>query len=706
VPDEIDLNDEEEAALSRAWARLAKPPRAPAAPFSADAPDLSGLGDLLNLSRQEVLDAIFDAAIDSFDLALPDAAFGAPDQPRVPAGQAGGGEWTSGGGGAGGDRAARKAYARRTAELEAAVERAERVHDRVTEASSRRLFAWVPEADPPEDPALRKVQDDLARAGDVASAGAMLAPDGQQAAFRKALKAASAAAAMLKLWGAEPGSPAAHEAKETLADAVSLQKLVQSAARKTAASWQAVLDATAALEAHQGDAPFYSPDQPRDELGRWTSGGGVAGAGSAEDRPKAAEAMREQIAVYAGLGISPVEANQGDCSTAAREAIKAIRAVGGQAAYGVPENNLGHVWVVAGGRHYDVQAPDGVDDPKDLPFFREESDLIEGGWRSTTDDRFGRVPALSATNRAGGIGRTPAEHAARRQAASDAVRVFASGQGPPTAAEAEALAGHLARLTVSQIHALKAEHGLRGSAPNKAALVVKMAERFRTWREGRAPKEAVPDWPADYDIFGKRDVFADEPHDPGTLEPTPAPPPAPAAPAAAPPPEVPAPVPAASRAAPLAGLLRDIANPLVTPEDVRAAVEPLKAMPLEELKRAWAEVRGGSKFPASRAEAARALADYVTHNFAAYRRALEGGVEGYLYAVRQEAARAAQGTAGADVEKVIRSTIDEARRTPPVEGDLRRALSIPRGSRDVLRQVAEKLRGLAAEAFAAKRGDA
>jgi hypothetical protein len=90
---------------------------------------------------------------------------------------------------------------------------------------------------------------------------------------------------------------------------------------------------------------------------------------------------------------------------------------------------------------------------------------------------------------AGGV--SPGTTAARA-AASDAVREFARGRGPHTAADAEALAGHLSRLTVAQIHTLKEEHGLKGSAPNKAALVAKLAERFRA---ARAAEYGLPEAP-------------------------------------------------------------------------------------------------------------------------------------------------------------------------------------------------------------------
>jgi hypothetical protein len=422
--------------------RFGEPPAPPQAPFSAAGPDLSGLGDLLNLSRQEALDALFDAALDSFDLALPDAAFGAPDQPRLPAGQPGGGEWTSGGGGAGAgdDRVARRAAgdarrARAAARQEAA------------EARYREKAAEV------------RAKVDPAHAAVVLDAVTQLLPKYfRRGRFGGADSDSVPEGALLDeldrrgLLDARRVYPA--KVHQLLARMVFLGDLVR-VEEGTGDVLSSRKNVSYALP-RKVDAPFYSPDQPRVPAGQ--PGGGR----------------------WAG-GVSP----------------------------------------------------------------------------GTT---------------------------AARDAASDAVRAFARGQGPPTREEAEALAGHLARLTVSQIHALKAEHGLRGSAPNKAALVAKMAERFRTWRAGRAPKEAVPNWPADYDVFGKRDVFADEPADAGTLAPTGA--------AVAPP---------GGKGTTPTGFL-DRARQVLGEEEVRRLVH----LPLAETHREY-----GRKHQAFRNEEAKAVADII-----------------------------------------------------------------------------------------------
>lgn len=90
----------------------------------------------------------------------------------------------------------------------------------------------------------------------------------------------------------------------------------------------------------------------------------------------------------------------------------------------------------------------------------------------------------------GGGGMPHAQRQAGREQAREHVRAFVARKGPVAQREAEALAGHLATLTVDQLHALKREHGLKASAPNKAALVAKLAERFRQAREDRPPGQA------------------------------------------------------------------------------------------------------------------------------------------------------------------------------------------------------------------------
>ncbi len=133
-------------------------------------------------------------------------------------------------------------------------------------------------------------------------------------------------------------------------------------------------------------------DKPGAHGGGSESGAGKHPAAERENKPPddaqalATSALQNEIEEYAKLGISPGLANSGDCTTVAREAIHTIREAGGEADYGSPKGNNAHTWVVSGGRHYDIQAPQGVDDPADLPFFQDWPELIEDGWRATAEN--------------------------------------------------------------------------------------------------------------------------------------------------------------------------------------------------------------------------------------------------------------------------------------------------------------------------------
>jgi hypothetical protein len=101
---------------------------------------------------------------------------------------------------------------------------------------------------------------------------------------------------------------------------------------------------------------------------------------------------------------------------------------------------------------------------------------------------------------------THAERGQLRQASLQAVREYVRAGGQPTQVENEQLAAHLARLTVQQLHQVKAEHGLKASGKDKAALVGKLAERFRAHRQTQEPagakalKEAVAGKPGFHNV--------------------------------------------------------------------------------------------------------------------------------------------------------------------------------------------------------------
>jgi hypothetical protein len=101
---------------------------------------------------------------------------------------------------------------------------------------------------------------------------------------------------------------------------------------------------------------------------------------------------------------------------------------------------------------------------------------------------------------------THAERGQLRQASLQAVRDYVRAGGQPTQVENEQLAAHLARLTVDQLHQVKAEHGLKASAGKKEGLVAKLVDRFRAHRQTQAPagkralEEAVKDRPGFHNV--------------------------------------------------------------------------------------------------------------------------------------------------------------------------------------------------------------
>lgn len=615
-------------------------------PFSDAGPDLSGLGDLLSLSRQEVLDALFDAALDSFDLALPDAAFGAPDQPRVPAGSPEGGEWTSGGGaGDVGETTARwekedrQRERRQEKEAEALEERQQQEWSALSDARDREDAATEKHRGK-EDSVIERQRDrEEAREEAKSERAAQRAKDREDAASFAREKATPTYREWVRLdreYG--PGSKESQEAWQRHEDATGrnaedarLQKVhgqidrnaeeymdewragrekvyaEEDAARKQAraaedAATAARRDAEdepvrarheqetqdlaarheaedaevyarrradhpAAHAAHYdtGDAPFYSPDQPRVPAGspgggEWGSGGG--GPSVSPVPPAALARYHHSLLVYiADNGPAPASelaghlgdrhrlgaakakavvehlAKQGDLARGTDEYGRAVLAPRGHGvtppppagAAGDPERRVLDFAAGAGGHPgglapvWELSRQLGLppDEFKALLFrlrregkirlvaVGDQSRLTHEQLRDSVqgeNERFAYVepgpdhPAaafsLDAPFYSPGQPRVPAGSpdggrwsggvapgtAAARGAASDAVRDFARGQGTPTSAEVQALAGHLARLTVAQIHALKAEHGLKGSAPNKAALVAKLAQRFRAHR--------------------------------------------------------------------------------------------------------------------------------------------------------------------------------------------------------------------------------
>ena len=212
--------------------------------------------------------------------------------------------------------------------------------------------------------------------------------------------------------------------RRTAAAALRAEKGFTAAAsynRSVAARRQAGGDAP--LSAPTGGAPFYDPDEPRDEAGG----------------PAAVPGQGSLSAPTDATALSHVSHFRGDeLSSLSRDDALAV----------LTDAALADLPTPTDAEFYDPNQP------------RDE----RGRWSA-------------------GGGLTREEHEGRRSAASDAVRAFARATGPVKEDEVRNIASHLSRLTVAQLHALKAEHGLKASAPDKAALVQKLAQRFHLHRQ-------------------------------------------------------------------------------------------------------------------------------------------------------------------------------------------------------------------------------
>ena len=107
-------------------------------------------------------------------------------------------------------------------------------------------------------------------------------------------------------------------------------------------------------------------------------------APAAEDR--ISRIIRELIQEW---GRSPYDINNGPCEEFAMEVIDRSGLPYAGPTWEIYEDSTdgvalpGHVWAVHGGRNYDAEAPDGVDDWRDLPLFRRIRGLP--GYKRTLD---------------------------------------------------------------------------------------------------------------------------------------------------------------------------------------------------------------------------------------------------------------------------------------------------------------------------------
>jgi hypothetical protein len=131
--------------------------------------------------------------------------------------------------------------------------------------------------------------------------------------------------------------------------------------------------------------------------------------------------------------------------------------------------------------------------------------------------RFASCPGASGdsgTTPAVRPGKTQARKVAERQEAADKahalVEEIKKSPGPADPDKLRELAGHLGKLTIQQLHALKGQHGLKASAATKAELTVKLLNRFAALAHADRPSDSThPSEPAD-PWHGRPEPFKNE----------------------------------------------------------------------------------------------------------------------------------------------------------------------------------------------------
>jgi hypothetical protein len=178
------------------------------------------------------------------------------------------------------------------------------------------------------------------------------------------------------------------------------------------------------------------------------------------------------------------------------------------------ETAIADVWVYlceAGHLHVAARAAGGsvsdavVDDPRVMTLVKEICRDERGRFASCPGASGGAAakPPDAPAPPAPAVrpGKTQARKVAERQEAADRAHALvseikASGKADPD--KIKELAGHLGKLTVQQLHALKGQHGLKASAATKAALTAKLLNQFTALAHADRPSDSThPSEPAD-----------------------------------------------------------------------------------------------------------------------------------------------------------------------------------------------------------------
>jgi len=81
---------------------------------------------------------------------------------------------------------------------------------------------------------------------------------------------------------------------------------------------------------------------------------------------KLTEIIKDKVRDF---GLSPYEINTGSCDNFADSVLDEAKHCGLDVSLREDEN-VGHIWVVYKGRHYDAEVPKGVSDWKELPIIK------------------------------------------------------------------------------------------------------------------------------------------------------------------------------------------------------------------------------------------------------------------------------------------------------------------------------------------------
>lgn len=131
----------------------------------------------------------------------------------------------------------------------------------------------------------------------------------------------------------------------------------------------------------------------------WTDEAREAALEARERKSSKSEVTKElekDYEEYRKLGYSRADCNSGECGMIAGRVVKSLQAKGVRATFAMPKDeddpDLGHIWIYHAGKHYDVEMPEGVSDPSQLPAMKGVSDKLKAsGWKMSLRNPLGNM---------------------------------------------------------------------------------------------------------------------------------------------------------------------------------------------------------------------------------------------------------------------------------------------------------------------------